>query len=193
MPWVKKRRIGVVYVMTNAAPTNEVIAFRRGINGKLTRINAYETGGSGTGTQVVDPLASQGSLILSRNGRFLFVVNAGSDSISSFRVSSCGRLTLVDVEPSGGVKPNSLAVFHHLLYVTNAGNPASNIASNVTGFHVNKDGSLTPIIGSTQPLSTANAQPSCVVFSPRGHKLVVSELNTNLLSVFLVNSDGTLT
>ncbi|MDD3363509.1 MAG: beta-propeller fold lactonase family protein [Syntrophomonas sp.] len=189
----KRRRIGVVYAMTNAAPSNEVIAFSRGINGKLTRLNAYETGGSGTGTQTVDPLASQGSLILSHDGCFLFAVNAGSNSISSFRVSSCGRLTLVDVEPSGGVKPNSLAVFHHLLYVTNAGNAATNIASNVTGFHVNRDGSLTQIIGSTHSLSTANAQPSCVVFSPRGHKIVVSELNSNLLSVFLVNSNGTLT
>ncbi|PKM77978.1 MAG: hypothetical protein CVU90_04495 [Firmicutes bacterium HGW-Firmicutes-15] len=187
----KKRLRGFVFAMTNTSETNEVIVFRRGKNGILTRLNAYDTGGSGTGTEIVDPLTSQGSLILSRDGRFLFAVNAGSNSISSFRVNKYGVLTLVDVEPSGGIKPNSLANFHNLLYVTNAGNATN--ASNVTGFNLNSDGSLTPIIGSTEPLSTANAQPACIVFSPRGHKLVVSELNNNVLSVFLVNGDGTLT
>ena len=194
MPCCKKsRRIGVVYAMTNAVDNNEVIAFRRGFDGTLSRHKAYETGGSGTGAQVVDPLSSQGSLILSRDGRFLFAVNAGSNSISSFRVKRCGGLKLVDVEPSGGIFPNSLAVSHKLLYVTNAGDAANNIASNVTGFYVKKDGNLKRIVESTKSLSAVNAQPACVVFSPHGHKLVVSELNTNLLSVFLVNFDGTLT
>jgi 6-phosphogluconolactonase (cycloisomerase 2 family) len=84
----KRWRKCVVYSMTNAAVSNEVIAFRRGINGTLTRINAFATGGSGTGAQKVDPLSSQGSLILSRHGRvlFLFTVNAGSGSISSFQL-----------------------------------------------------------------------------------------------------------
>jgi len=188
----KRRRFGAVYAMTNAADCNEVIAFRRNFDGTLSRHKAYPTGGSGTGAQVVDPLASQGSLILSHDGRFLFAVNAGSNSISSFRVKKCGGLKLVDVEPSGGVKPNSLAVFHNLLYVTNAGNSCNHVSSNVTGFHVGKDGHLKRIAGSTESLSAPNAQPACIVFSPRGHKLVVSELNTNLLSVFIVKRDGTL-
>jgi 6-phosphogluconolactonase (cycloisomerase 2 family) len=188
----KRRRLGVVYAMTNAAEINEVIAFRRSSSGKLSRINAYATGGSGTGEAVVDPLVSQGSLILSHDGRFLFAVNAGSDSISSFHVSAYGSLTLVDVDPSGGTRPNSLAVFGKRLYVTNAGDAANNIASNVTGFYVKKDGRLKAIPGATSALSTANAQPACIVFSPHGHKLVVSELNNNRLSVFFVNSDGTL-
>lgn len=189
----KRRRIGAVYTMTNAAVNNEVIAFRRGRNGKLTRINAYNTGGSGTGAAVVDPLVSQGSIILSRRGSFLFVVNAGSNSISSFRVNLHGELTLVDVEPSGGVRPNSLAIYGNLLYVTNFGDAANNIASNVTGFRVGIDGSLSLIAGSTHALSTAAAQPTCVVFSPNGSLIVVSEVNNNRLSAFLVNGDGTLT
>jgi len=187
----KRRRIGAVYSMTNAAVDNEVIAFRRGRNGKLIRINAYQTGGNGTGEAIIDPLASQGSIILSSHGRFLFVVNAGSNSISSFRVSRHGELTLVDVEPSGGVRPNSLAIFGSLLYVTNVGNAAN--ASNITGFRVEINGSLTVIAGSTHALSTITAQPACVVFSPDGSQVVVSELNNNLLSVFQVNGDGTLT
>lgn len=184
--------IGVAYSMTNDAESNEIIAFSQHCDGTLTRMAAYSTGGSGTGEQIVDPLGSQGSIIVSCDGCFLFAVNAGSNSISSFRIRH-GSLNLVDVEPSNGVRPNSLASFNNLLYVTNAGDPPNNIASNVTGFRVRRDGTLIPIPGSTKPLSTVNAQPSCVVFSPHGHKIVVSEQNTNTLSTFRVNSDGTLT
>jgi 6-phosphogluconolactonase (cycloisomerase 2 family) len=191
-PIIKHLRKGVVYSMTNAAPNNEVIAFRRGINGTLTRIKAFATGGSGTGENKVDPLSSQGSVIISRFGRFLYVVNAGSNTISSFRVSASGALTLVDVKSSGGVKPNSLAVFGNLLYVSNMGNAANNIASNITGFRVQNNGRLVQISDSKRMLSTADAQPSCIVFNRNGKWLVVSELNTNRLSVFRVRKDGTL-
>lgn len=183
---------GMVYAMTNTE-NNMVIAFHRGYHGILAGMHAYETGGSGTNDAIVDPLASQGSLILSHNGGFLFAVNAGSNTISSFRANKFGALTLADVEPSNGTKPNSLAVFGKLLYVTNAGDPDNSIASNVTGFWVGPDGSLTSIAGSTSALSTSDAQPACINFSPDGKKLVVSELNNNRLSVFLVNPDGTLT
>jgi 6-phosphogluconolactonase (cycloisomerase 2 family) len=169
------------------------LAFSRGTNGTLTRINAYATGGSGTGANTVDPLASQGSVILSQSGHFLFAVNAGSNTISSFRVSENGRLTLADEDFSGGVKPNSLAVYGNLLYVTNVGNSSTNAASNVTGFRVGKDGHLSKITGSRRLLSSATAQPSCIVFSRNGKWLVVSELNTNRLTVWRVRSDGTLT
>lgn len=183
----------MVYAMTNAAARNEIVSFRRGINGRLTRSKVYSTGGRGTGEKVVDPLVSQGSLVISHNGRLLFVVNARSDSISSFRVANNGTLTRADVKPSGGIRPNSLAVHGNLLYISNVGNAANNIASNITGFRVQNDGRLTRIMGATYSLSTADAQPACVVFSPSGRQLVVSELNNNRLSVFHVNMDGTLT
>lgn len=184
---------GSVYSMTNAAECNEVVAFSRGFEGKLTRIKAFETGGSGTGIPVVDPLESQGSLVLSQDGRFLFVVNAGSGSISSFRVLESGALSLEDVDSSGGVFPNSLAVFDNLLYATNRGDAEEGIPSNVTGFRVDKDGCLRQIPGSTHQLSSPDAQPACVVFAHGGRLLVVSEVNNNVLSVFKVNRDGTLT
>lgn len=184
----------MVYAMTNDANNNQVVIFARGVQGKLTRSKAYSTGGSGTGpteAAPVDPLSSQGSLILSPNGHYLFAVNAGSDSISSFRVTNSGGLTLADVQPSGGVKPNSLSNYGHFLYVSNAGNTSH--PSNITGFRVESDGRLTPIQGATYPLSSPDAQPACIVFSPNGRLLAVSELNNNRLSIFQVDSEGTLT
>src|SRR5437762_1215258 len=49
------------------------------------------------------------------------------------------------------------------------------------------NGSLTSIPGSTHSLSTLNAQPAQVLFTPDGSKIVVSELTSNHLSVFHVN------
>ncbi len=104
----------------------------------LTFAGSYSTYGRGTGTREVstatandgiDPLASQGSLTLSRDGRFLLAVNAGSDSISSFIINDSGVHVFVDVKSSGGAQPNSVDVFGNLLYVSNVGNAANNFAS----------------------------------------------------------------
>jgi len=175
--------------MTNEID-NKVVAFARDDMGILSNPKEFSTGGNGTGQKIVDPLGSQGSIALSCDGRFLFVVNAGSNEISSFRVHQCG-LTLIDVVPSHGIFPNSLTVKNHNLYVTNAGNPPQ-YPANVTGFHIDSDGHLSYISGSQKPLSSNNAQSRCIVSSPCDDKLIVSESVTNNLSVYKVNYNGTL-
>jgi len=42
-----------------------------------------------------------GSIIFSPDRRFLFTTNGGDNSVSSFRVNEDGRLTLLDVKPTG--------------------------------------------------------------------------------------------
>ncbi|MGE5381650.1 MAG: lactonase family protein [Methylocystaceae bacterium] len=184
------QHLGMVYAMSNSV-TNKVIAFYRGVNGKLSYLSAYATGGNGTGEAKVDPLSSQSSLCLSNNNRYLFAVNAGSNNITSFRISNSGGLTRTDLVDSGGIRPNSLCTFGDLLYATNAGSETS--ASRIVGYRIGMDGRLTRIEGATYSLSRDDAQPACIASSPNGKLLVVSELNTNLLSVFTVNQDGTLT
>jgi 6-phosphogluconolactonase len=195
-------RTSMVYIMTNMEAMNEVIAFKRDMNGILTFMGRYPTYGRGTGTREVstatandgvDPLASQGSLTLSRDGRFLLAVNAGSSSISSFVITDSGAPVLVDVKPPGGAQPNSVDVFGDLVYVSNVGNAANRFASNISGFRIDDNGRLAPIPGSTHSLSTFNAQPAQVLFTPDGSKIVVSELTSNHLSVFHVNNNGTVT
>jgi 3-carboxymuconate cyclase len=191
---------GMVYIMTNSAEGNQIAAFQRGNDGLILLYNLYDTRGRGTGTTEVstatpqdgiDTLASQGSIVLSSNQHLLFAVNAGSNTISSFRVSNNGELSLVDVVSSGGLQPNSLCVKDNLLYVSNVGGKRNNFNSNITGFYVDDKGHLTKIPNSTRPLSMPNAQPSCIIFSPDGRQLIVSELTTNRLSVYSLNRDGT--
>src|SRR5258708_34808834 len=102
--------------MDNATNGHHVIGYHRAANGPLTPAGVFETGGFGSG----GGLGNQGAVILSRDGNWLFVCNAGSDEISVFAVTPTG-LVLADKESSGGRRPVSLALHHHLLYVLNPG------------------------------------------------------------------------
>jgi len=167
----------VVYTMTNAASGNEVVVFQLSRKGDISQAT-FSTGGLGSGAG----LGSQGSVILSENNRWLFVVNAGSNQISAFAVQRNG-LKLVDVVDSGGEMPISLTTKHGLLYVLNAGG-----SGNITGFRIRKNGSLAPLEDSTQPLSNggtgASPGPAQISFSPNGKILVVTEKATNLIVTY---------
>lgn len=175
--------VGQVYVLTNSAAGNAVAVFDRAAEGTLTTAETVTTGGTGTGAG----LGSQGALVLTRDRRWLFAVNAGSNDVSVFAASRKG-LRLRDREPSGGVMPISLTVRDNVLYVLNAGSGAT--PGNITGFTVDEWGRLTPLAGSTRPLSAASVGPAQVEFSPDGDVLVVSEKATNQFSTYMVDEDG---
>jgi len=174
-----------VFVMTNSARHNEILAYHRGSGGTLEQSGRFDTGGRGSGG-TTDPLGSQGSLTLSQDRSLLFAVNAGSGDISVFRVKG-DRLKLQDVVPSGGSAPVAIAQWDNLVYVLNvAGN------SNVNGFRLNYAGELTPMHKSIRYLSTANSGAASLAFSPDGKFLLVTEKLTNNIDVFPVQTDGTL-
>jgi 6-phosphogluconolactonase (cycloisomerase 2 family) len=171
--------------MTNAATKNEIIAYSRAANGALRDGARFETGGRGSGG-LIDPLESQGSLVLSQDHSLLFAVNAGSGTISAFRVGR-GRLSLIDVVHSGGSEPNALAQYGDILYVLNTGG-----SSGVAGFRLHENGRLTPIADSVRFLSTNTSGAASISFSPDGRFLAVTERLTNNVDVFRVQEDGTL-
>ena len=105
---------GAVFVMTNAADKNEIIAYKRNADGSLQEGHSFRTGGRGSGG-TVDPLGSQGSLTLTQDRSFLLAVNAGSGEISVFRVHSA-MLELTDKVPCGGSEPVSAAQHGNLVY-----------------------------------------------------------------------------
>lgn len=190
-----------VYAMTDASAGNQIVAYRRGDDGLLSPLGIYDTGGAGNGRKEVsaatpndgvDVLASQGAVQMTPDKRVLVAVNTGSNSITSFRIGDDGGLVRVSVAASGGLQPNALAVRDDLVYVTNVGDAANGYVSNVTGFRLAVDGTLTPVGGSTRSLSTATAQPARATFNVAGTALAVSELTTNRISVMTVSADGTL-
>lgn len=176
---------GAVFVMTNAASGNQIEAYARDEDGSLTWTGAFATGGNGSGG-TVDPLHSQGSLRLSADHRLLFAVNAGSGTVSSFRVDG-SNLTMVDTAASGGSEPTALAQWGDLVYVLNAGGNG-----NVSGLRITGDGHLHPVDNSTRGLSGTATSPTSLAFSPNGRFLVVTESATNNIDVFHVRPNGTL-
>jgi 6-phosphogluconolactonase len=173
---------GAVYLMSNANGANQVLVYRRSPDGSLTAEAPVATGGQGTGSG----LGNQAAVVLSEDGRWLLVVNPGSDDVSVFRVRPSG-LELTDVQGSGGDMPVSVAIHGSLVYVLNAGSP-----NNVSGFRLGNDGSLSPLAGSSRPLSAASTGPAQVGFNPRGDVLVVTEKGTNMITTYLVGADGLL-
>src|SRR5215469_10293843 len=176
---------GAVFVMTNAAERNEIVAFRRNADGSLEEGRNFLTGGRGSGG-TTDPLGSQGSLTLTHDRSILLAVNAGSGDISVFRVRGA-NLSLVDRVPCGGSEPVAVAQHGTLVYVVNAGG-----SSNVTGFRLDQDGRLRPIPDSIAFLSTGNSGAASLSFSPDGQFLLVTEKLTNNIDAFHIQIDGTL-
>jgi len=174
---------GAVYTMTNSTAGNAVLVFNRAADGQLSPGGIFPTGGLGTG----GGLGNQGGLTLDEKAGLLFAVNAGSNSISVFRITEDG-LQLVDVAGSQGTRPISLTVKHKILYVLNNGGAAGG-SDTIAGFKIGKDGRLAPIVAGI-PLSAPSVGPAQIGFEPDGEVLLVTEKNTNKLDLFTLDDNG---
>lgn len=175
----ESKAAAAVYVQTNDAAQNEVLAFERHENGRLAPQGRFATGGRGTGAP---HLPSQSSIVLSDDGRWLLVVNAGSDELSLFAVQD-GGLALANCIPSGGATPTSVAVNGDLVYVLNNATP------NIAGFRID-DGRLAALDGGSRSLSADDADPAQVSFSLDGGTLVVTERGTDSISAYAIDERG---
>jgi 6-phosphogluconolactonase len=166
-----------LYAITNSTTGNGVVYYERAADGTLTWVATYSTRGNGTGAG----LGSQGAVALSDDGKLLFAVNAGSNSVSEFVVRKHG-LRFLSAFGSNGTLPISVTVRGDVLYVLNAG------SRSITGFKVLGAGGVDAIDGSTQPLLGTN--PAQVGFSPDGSSLLVTEKGSRTIDTFRVDRKG---
>ena len=181
----KAKVVGRVYSETNSPKQNQVLIFNRYSNGQLKFCKAVATGG--TGGQQLQPgcaptcpfLDTQGELVQTSDGKHVFAVNAGSNSVSSFLATPTG-LKLVSVHSSGGKFPNSLTIHGGWLYVLDSGifpMPGPPVPGNIAGLRFNAGGHLTPISGSIRALTpTVPGLARQMGFNNNGKLLVVSLL-----------------
>jgi len=180
---------GAAYTMTNDPDDNQVVVFTRDANGLLTKTDMLSTGGKGSGGGI-DPLASQGALVLARDdddhhrgGQWLLAVNAGSNDISVFQIRPDG-VALRDRVGSGGTFPVSVTVSGDRVYVLNNGEPA-----NITGFKLGHHGHLHPLAHSTRLLGAGSYGQ--VAFDPHGKSLtVVDKANDRILVYPIIHKQG---
>jgi hypothetical protein len=93
----------------------------RAADGTLAPLGVFATGGSGDG---VPHLTSQGSVVLTGDGRHLLVTNSGSGDVSLFAVAE-DELALVRTVPTGGAAPKSVAEHGGLVYGSTPARPRS--------------------------------------------------------------------
>lgn len=113
--------VGHLYMQTNESQ-NRTIHYVRAEDGTLTEVERCPTGGSGTGTfnYRANPAAiiidgAQG-VLLTADHRFLFLVNAYDNSVSSFGVGEDGKLNLLDVKRTGNIVTGSSGTAKSLAY-----------------------------------------------------------------------------
>lgn len=204
----KPAPVGAVYTQTNDPAGNSVVVFDRSAKGTLKKRQAVSTGGTGS-TQSVGCgpgcpiLDSQNEVVVSTSGQLVFAVNAGSNTVTSFRRTSSG-LKLVNQASSGGTMPESLALHGNLLYVLNVATGNSNgTTGNIFGLRISSDGHLSAL-GSSQPLANAappdhSADARAIDFNSDGKVIVVTEIAGGFagpggppgrIDTFVVGSDG---
>lgn len=167
-----------VYTETdNSNPgQNAVIAFRRDSDGQVTEIGSFQTDGTGLANPqgLLGPDDSDKEVIASPDGRLLFAVNQGSNTVAVFRVQRDGSLDLVHdmAVGSGGTEPVSLSIADGRLYVLNRGNEVQGqtgtIAPTITVFEIGRQGVLTPDLAATTTLPLG-LSPSQVLISSDSH------------------------
>jgi hypothetical protein len=182
------RVIGHVYLDGNTTGANTVAAYDRAPDGSLTPTpgSPFNVGGAGLGKG----LGSQGAVQLSRNGRYLLAVDAGSNQISVLQTNPDGSLTQAPGSPvsSGGVEPVSIAVHDHLVYVANDGNATT--SANYTGFYLTRFGQLVPLPNSTVNVPGAANDLGDVLFNSTGSNLIGTEVASSLIDSFRVDHLG---
>ena len=100
--------VGHIYMQTNENQ-NRIMHFGRNKDGQLELGESIPTGGAGSG--VFKPISGQesapnafegaGSVILAESNTLLFTTNGGDNSVTSFRVSPDGNLTMIDRQSTG--------------------------------------------------------------------------------------------
>ena len=177
---------GAVYTLTNSSTGNAVMMFNRSSNGHLALGGTFATGGMGSGAGI----GTQGALMLDASNRFLFAVNAGSNTISVFSVTNSG-LILIGTKSSNGQNPVSLTTFGNMLFVLNEGGAVGG-TDTIAGFTVDASGNLKNFSQGI-PLSAPSVGPAEISFNPEGNLLVVTERNTNNVDVFFLDAQGNVT
>ena len=168
-----------VFIQTNEADANRIVAFERAADGRLAARTTVPTGGRGDGRP---HLTSQGSIVLTADGRYVLVTNAGSNEVSLLTGGT--QPEVLAVVPSEGEAPKSVAEHNGLVYVLNTGD------ASLVGFRL--EGRTLEAIANSRRELGEGADPAQVGFTPDGAGVVVTDRATNTILVLAVGEDGRL-
>jgi len=158
------------------ADSSDISAYAIGLNGDLTLIGRFPTGGFFPTSVAVDP-----------TGKFLYVANYESNTLTGFRIDpSTGALeSLVATVPTG-IDPYSIAIDpkRPFVYVSNQGD------NSISGYRIETTGALSVVFQSLHP--PMGNVPAIIAIDPTGRFLYVPDYN-NQISAFKIENTGNLT
>jgi 6-phosphogluconolactonase len=170
---------GALYTQTNNPAGNTVQMFERAADGTLSDARTFATGGNG----LAGLGGRQGAVELSQEEEFVYAVNAGSDSVTVFRVTGDG-LEISDIVGSGGSAPVSIDERAGAVYVLNSGGTPNVSAFTQTG------GTLAPLGGGRRDLNAGATGAAQVSVAPDGSTLVVTERTAHRLETLALDAAG---
>ncbi len=126
----------------------------------------------------------------SPNGRFLYVANEGSNTLSAYSIGSEGKLSAINCGEKGcvtgvGTRPFGVAVSTNSQFVY-----TTDLESNeVSVFKIGEHGGLAPI---ECPGCHTGASPTGIAVTPNGQFLFVANKAANTISAFKIEAGGVL-
>ena len=170
------------FLLVTERETNSIDVFRVHENGTLSPI-------------VNNPSAGPGVFAVAFNGAALAVETGptggqNASAISSYSVNSDGTLTTISASvPTLGAATcwNAVTPNGKWVYTSNAG------TSNVSGFTVGANGSLTALSGTIVGTNPAGATNLDMAITADGQFLYTLDAEVGMISIFGIQSDGTLT
>ncbi len=137
-----------------------VLVVSEAFGGTASALSSYRTL-SGGSLSVISPSVGAGDelaacwVVITRNGRFAYTSNTGSNTISGYGLSREGELSLLDANAvtattTPGPIDLALTTNSHFLYSLGSG------SGTIEGFRVGSDGGLTPVPGAAGLPAGAN-------------------------------------
>ena len=174
------------------APSGSWMGLTSGTSGGDIEGVLRSPNGGATGLQLDSPVSTGGdnpqSIRVTPDGKFVVVVNQGSDNLSVFSLdASTGALTSVPGSPfPSGPQPGPMAIdpSGKFVLVADSGN------NNLTPYTIDSAGSLTA--GTPVFLEEANSQPSAIAVDPAGKFVFVSIFNQQVAGFTLDPNTGSL-
>lgn len=166
------------------------------------KVTAYNINLSNGSVSTVGSAADTGSnpvaMVLTPDGKSLFVANRDDGTVSAYSVDSDGSVAAQANATPAGTFPVALAVDpgSKFLFVANQGTFADNTSGTVSVFSIQGTG-LTEVAGSPFPTElpsdVTGTGPSAVMAAPTGNFLYVANQFSSTLSIFTYDQNGVLT
>jgi len=186
---------GVAPVWAAVDPNNQFVYVTNFNGNTVSAFTLNTTSGVVAGIGSVAAGTQPGAVAVDPSGKFAYVANdVGTNlpgSVSAYSIGATGALTAAagspfaaGTNPQQGIAATTVAGME-FVYVTNFG------SSNVSAYSLNTGtGVLTPL--ATSPFATGSG-PVSLAMDPASRFLFTANSNTNNVSAFTVNADGSLT